>query len=62
MDVDLATDELTQKLEIKSLPTFKFFKNGKEVDMVRGADEEKLWEKMYHFEEGTWSPSMSDTF
>ena len=43
------------------MPTFKFFKNGKEVDMIRGANESKLREKMQHFQEGTWDPSMSTT-
>ena len=61
VDVDLATEELSQKNEIQAIPTFKFFKNGKEVDMVRGANESKLREKMQHFQEGTWDPSMSTT-
>ena len=41
------------------MPTFKFFKDGKEVDMVRGANESKLREKMMHFQAGTWDPSMA---
>ena len=43
------------------MPTFKFFKKGKEVDSVRGANESKLREKIGHFQYGTWEPSMADT-
>ena len=41
VDVDKA-NEITQKVGINCMPTFKFYKDGKLVETLEGASEEKL--------------------
>ena len=41
VDVD-AAKPVSQKHQVSSMPTFVFFKNGKEIDRFSGADEAKL--------------------
>uniref|UniRef100_H2YAX3 Thioredoxin n=1 Tax=Ciona savignyi TaxID=51511 RepID=H2YAX3_CIOSA len=43
VDVDEASD-ISEKYEIQAMPTFIFFKNGKEVEQFKGANKEKLRE------------------
>uniref|UniRef100_A0A3B3UXB1 Thioredoxin n=1 Tax=Poecilia latipinna TaxID=48699 RepID=A0A3B3UXB1_9TELE len=45
VDVDEASD-VSQKCEIRSMPTFHFYKNGKKVDEFTGANEKLLMEKI----------------
>ena len=37
-------DETAEKEGIQAMPTFKFYKNGKKIDDMRGANEAKLRE------------------
>ena len=48
MDVDECKD-LSQQYGVKSMPTFKFIKAGKELDEMKGADEGALREKIEGF-------------
>eukprot|EP01068_Selenidium_serpulae_P016305 Selendium_serpulae@DN6285_c1_g1_i10.p1 len=41
VDVDEG-EEIAQSQQVSSMPTFKYFKEGKEVDHFSGADEAKL--------------------
>ena len=45
VDVD-ANNEAAQEAGIQAMPTFKFFKDGAEVHMIRGADEAGLRAKI----------------
>ncbi|XP_061107704.1 thioredoxin-like [Conger conger] len=45
VDVDEASD-VSGKCEIKCMPTFQFYKNGKKIDEFSGADEEQLLQKL----------------
>ncbi|KAG5260840.1 hypothetical protein AALO_G00297180 [Alosa alosa] len=45
VDVD-DTPDLAQECEIKCMPTFHFYKNGKKVDEFSGSNREKLEEKV----------------
>ena len=45
VDVDECKD-LAAQYGVKSMPTFKFIKGGKEVDEMKGADEGALREKI----------------
>mmetsp|Transcript_74818 Transcript_74818/g.124770 ORF Transcript_74818/g.124770 Transcript_74818/m.124770 type:complete len:181 (-) Transcript_74818:321-863(-) len=45
VDVD-ENGEVAENCEIKCMPTFQFFKNGKKVDEFSGASEDKLKEKV----------------
>ncbi|XP_064414446.1 thioredoxin-like [Latimeria chalumnae] len=45
VDIDEAED-LAQLYEIKSIPTFFFFKNGEKIDSMNGANESKLLSKI----------------
>ncbi len=46
VDVDECKD-LAAQYGVKSMPTFKFIKGGKEVDEMKGADEGALREKIF---------------
>lgn len=37
-------DEVAEKEGIQAMPTFNFYKNGKKIDDMRGANEAKLRE------------------
>ena len=53
-------EEETNKIKLVAFLKDRLpFKGGKEVDVVRGANESKLREKMMHFNDGTWDPSMA---
>lgn len=45
VDVDECKD-LAAQYNVKSMPTFKFMRGGKEVDEMKGADENALKEKI----------------
>lgn len=45
-DVDEADKELIELCEVAAMPTFKFFKAGKQVDEMQGADEAGLKAKL----------------
>mmetsp|Transcript_13996 Transcript_13996/g.20723 ORF Transcript_13996/g.20723 Transcript_13996/m.20723 type:complete len:106 (+) Transcript_13996:63-380(+) len=47
IDVD-ANSETAQAYEIQAMPTFKFFKNGKEIAEVVGADPNKILDLIRH--------------
>ncbi|KAM7439441.1 glycerol ether metabolic process [Porites harrisoni] len=47
--------DLVEQYAISSIPHFKFFKNRKVVDDVRGADEEKLKEKINKWKDAIMS-------
>ena len=36
------------------MPTFKFYKNGKEIDSVKGNNADKVRQKLIAFSNGTW--------
>ena len=43
VDVD-AAPEIAREFQIQAMPTFKFFKNGSELHMIRGADWNQVME------------------
>lgn len=43
MDVD-KNDETAESQGIQAMPTFIFYKDGKKIDSIRGADESRLKE------------------
>ncbi|XP_071082719.1 thioredoxin-like [Haliotis cracherodii] len=45
VDVDKNT-ETSEECDISCMPTFKYYKNGKEVDSLEGADEKTLESKI----------------
>ncbi|XP_028843929.1 thioredoxin-like [Denticeps clupeoides] len=46
VDVDDAQD-VSAECEIRSMPTFQFYKNGKKIDEFSGANEESLVKKIH---------------
>lgn len=46
IDVD-DNSETAEAFKVSAMPTFKFIKNGKEVDELVGASEEKLKQKLH---------------
>ncbi|XP_003383163.1 PREDICTED: thioredoxin-like [Amphimedon queenslandica] len=48
VDVD-KNDETAERQGIQAMPTFQFFKNGKKIDDMRGANEAKLREMIQKY-------------
>ena len=64
VDVEQNVDVL-KACKIRAMPTFKFFKYGKAVDKIEGADEEGIREKLGAFADNSWvppPPGQSDAF
>ncbi|KAH8594394.1 thiol-disulfide exchange intermediate [Bisporella sp. PMI_857] len=60
VDVDKARD-VSQELGITAMPTFKFFRNGQEVDQVRGADPNGLTKKIGTYTEAALKEAPATT-
>lgn len=54
--IDINTDkDANFKFDKTLVPFFKVFKNDKEIDSFKGADEDKVRQKLIAFSNGTWN-------